>query len=707
MSRIDHHVSSDSIQALGKSPDGYATSLGIEVDVEVNVIQQQQPDPLLFIPWCEEQRQDPALRQVITVLQGAKPPKHLLPMALRLLRQRKQLQITDDVLWRHTATHQQLVVPSHRRQEAKQRLHDNMGHLGRNRVTALASERIYWPGYHRDLEDYIKQCPRCLRAKHRNQNPVAPLHPITSTYPMELVCIDYLSLDPCKGKFENVLVVTDHFTNYAQAYVTKNQTALTTAKVLVDQFIPHYGMPTRLHSDQGKNFESALIKELCKLYNTTKSRTTPYHPMGDGKTERFNSTLMDMIRTLEPIAKQDWKVYLPQLCHAYNSTVHASTGYSPFYLMFGRRPRIPIDVVWNLPDPSPPTKGSSEYGKNLQQRLRNVYDIIAKTRQHVSQQQKRRYDKRVAGAALHVGDFVLVRRQGFTQRHKLQDYWEEQPSEVIAQPNPSIPVYKVKQVGTKLVRTLHRNQLRLVQWPPVEQLPKPSKLRPTSQAPVPIPAEEDPEVEQGFYDFWHEPGMEPEFFPGGMPMDDVDNAIPQEAEDEAEPVLLPDEPVSPQPSQRADDEEPSTPGSQRVDSEVESEGSEGTESGTEDGAQAPLEPDFRAPDRNRVSPLRRGTRVRHAPDRYTPSAYTDRQQVGMLQAVHVLLSQYPQLTQCLHPHLLGMVWAGVKKWKDPFQTGGDACEGVNLAWSQRSEYDPRAMLNHPPDCNRGLGNFTV
>jgi transposase InsO family protein len=119
--------------------------------------------------------------------------------------------------------------------------------------------------------------------------------------------VDFLSLEPSKGAVENILVVTDQFSRYAQAFPTKNQTAQTTAKVLFENFIVHYGFPKRLHSDQGRNFESATIKSLCELAGVKKSRTTPYHPMGNGQCERFNRTLLSMLGTLSSEQKADWK----------------------------------------------------------------------------------------------------------------------------------------------------------------------------------------------------------------------------------------------------------------------------------------------------------------------------------------------------------------------------------------------------------------
>ena len=179
-----------------------------------------------------------------------------------------------------------------------------MGHPGKDRTTSLIRERFYWPGMNKDIEEWIQRCERCIKRKKDPGR--APLVNITTTQPMDLICIDYLTLEPSKGGIQDILVITDHFTRYAQTIPTRNQTAKTTAEALLNNFIVHYGLPNRIHSDQGPSFESNIIQELCRLTGIKKSRTTPYHPMGNGMTERFNRTLLSMLGTLQPKDKTNW-----------------------------------------------------------------------------------------------------------------------------------------------------------------------------------------------------------------------------------------------------------------------------------------------------------------------------------------------------------------------------------------------------------------
>ena len=272
--------------------------------------------------------------------------------------------------------------------------------------------------------------------------------------------MDYLKIEPSKGNVENVLIITYHFTRYAQAFPSKTQTALATAKLLWNNFILHYGFPEKIITDQGRNFESELIDHLCQVAGVKKLCTSPYHPQTNVQCECFNSTLLNMLGTLTPEQKKDWKNHVSAMVHAYNCTKNAATGFSPYYLLFGREPRLPVDVEFGLQRGN--QKGplsESNYVSQLRRRLKFAHN---KAKQVASKQQVRHkglYDRKCRGATLDVGDLVLVKQTAWKGRHKIQDHWEDEEYQVVEQPTPGIPVYVVKSLAGGRPRVLHRNLL--------------------------------------------------------------------------------------------------------------------------------------------------------------------------------------------------------------------------------------------------------
>lgn len=294
---------------------------------------------------------------------------------------------------------------------------------------------------------------------------------IKTTYPLQLVCMDYLSLEPDSRDTRNILVITDHFTKFAVAVPTKDQKARTVARALWENFLVHYGFPSRLHSDQGRDFESHTIKELCSLIGADKVRTTPYHPQGN-PVERFNRTLLSMLGTLEEKDKQRWRDFVKPLVHAYNCTRNDTTGYSPYELMFGRQPTLPVDLILGTKPHTETQKTHSEYVQNLRQRLHESYALAAESSRKAGERNKVRFDAKVRAAELVEGDRVLVKNVSVRGKHKLADRWER-PVHVVVKQVDGGPVYVVKpEKGSGPHRTLHRDLLLPCGFLPVEEPPE-------------------------------------------------------------------------------------------------------------------------------------------------------------------------------------------------------------------------------------------
>lgn len=413
----------------------------------------------------QEQRADPCLREVIIQIETGKkvPPtvRTELPNISLLLRELNRLELHNQILYRTrqddgSVTHQ-LVLPEQLREAVFHSLHNDMGHLGIERTLDLARGRFYWPRMAADIENRIKTCNRCVRRKTPPEKAAALVN-IKSTRPLELVCMDFLSIEPDQSNTKDVLVLTDHFTKYAIAIPTSNQKAQTVAKCLWDHFIVPYGIPERLHSDQGPDFESHVIKELCKIMGIHKIRTTPYHPRGN-PVERFNRTLLSMLGTLEHKDKTQWRNFVKPLVHAYNCTKNDTTGFAPYELMFGRQPRLPVDLAFNLPLQNKSFKSHSQYVEKLRTTLQESYKLAIQNANKMADRNKARFDMRVKPSKLEPGDRVLVRAVRLRGKHKLADRWETDIYVVVEQAG-DLPVYTIKsETKDGSVRTVHRDLL--------------------------------------------------------------------------------------------------------------------------------------------------------------------------------------------------------------------------------------------------------
>ena len=221
-------------------------------------------------------------------------------------------------------------------------------------------------------------------------------------------------------------MVTNHFTRYANTYVTINQTAHTVAHIFINEYVINYGWPEKIFTDQAKDFEGKVFKELCDQALIKKLCTTPYHPQENGQPERSNCTLLTILGTLPLDSKKKWEDRVSNLMQAYNSSPSRVTGNSPYYLMFGREPCIPVDRIFNVtyPDTNPTTtQNYNDYVFKIKERLEWVYKTAQTHNKKDAACQKQYYDRKSHCIEIIPEDMVLVCQKVFGTTRKIEDRW--------------------------------------------------------------------------------------------------------------------------------------------------------------------------------------------------------------------------------------------------------------------------------------------
>lgn len=426
----------------------------------------------------DKQQEDATLARVIHyVARGRRPSRRERvkePLGVqKTLKQWDKLKMLDGILYRVLKDsltgkkRYQYVMPASLVKQALQGVHDEAGHQGQYRTLYLARQRFFWVDMERDIREYVKSCKRCVVSKTPEPEGRAPLESIKTTSPLEMVCMDFWSAEAPNGKSVDVLVVTDHFTKMAHAFPCPDQSAKQVARQLWDRYFCVYGFPERIHSDQGANFESQLIRELLLIAGVKKSRTTAYHPMGNGAVERFNRTLGSMIRALPPRSKQKWPQMLQTLTFAYNCTAHESTGYAPFYLMYGRIPRLPVDVMFHNVERDCDIADYDKYVRKMKEDLREALSSAQANAVISQQRQTEVYDRKTKGHDIVEGDQVLLSNKGERGCRKLADKWESVLYTVVAR-DPRCHTYRIKNTSNGHEKVVHRNRLLRANFLPLE-----------------------------------------------------------------------------------------------------------------------------------------------------------------------------------------------------------------------------------------------
>ena len=256
--------------------------------------------------WRREQEKDQAIGKLLSLMEEDMLFKYRSSKSddaevQNYLKTHKSLCLVHYLLHRqvqlkhHQTMVHQFVLPKPFRKRMVMAYHDEMGHLGMDRTLLLLQDPVYWPGMGKDVTEHIRTCKWCGCFKERPNTEA--IQQTEAEYPLEKIHVNFLVIGGKKDprKDINVLVVTDHFARFVQAYVTTSHTAVTVAKVMFERFFTQYGWPTKLITDQGPQFEGNLFQQLMPEAQIRKIRTTPYHPEGNAQCEKFNRTLLEML----------------------------------------------------------------------------------------------------------------------------------------------------------------------------------------------------------------------------------------------------------------------------------------------------------------------------------------------------------------------------------------------------------------------------
>lgn len=321
----------------------------------------------------------------------------------------------------------QLLLPRSRVTDVLKELHSSPtgGHFGVMKTLQKVRERFYWSKARDDVEKWCRSCDACAARKGPKRRSRGKLRRYNVGAPFERIAFDILGPLPRSADGNRyLLVVMDYFTKWPEAYPIPDQEAPTVAEVMVQRWISRFGVPLQIHSDQGRNFTSAVINGLCELLGIDKTQTTPLHPQSDGMVERFNRTILNNLSLMVSRNQQDWDQKLPLFLLAYRSAVHETTGYSPSQMLFGHNLRLPCDLLFGRPPDAP--SSPEEYVEDLQARFEAVHNFARERISVATEKMKTRYDTKATGPQFHEGDKVWLwnpkRQKGLSP--KLQSHWD-------------------------------------------------------------------------------------------------------------------------------------------------------------------------------------------------------------------------------------------------------------------------------------------
>ena len=359
---------------------------------------------------------------------------------------------------------QQLCVPTGFRDKCLTAAHCNFGHQGRNKMVQLLRPYFYWPNQSRSCRDYVKKCSRCQAADKTSPKPQSMTARPVVTQPFKDVAIDLVGPFPtATGGFQHMLTCVDTATRWPEAIPVRSTTSRTIIRCLTETF-SRTGFPEKLTTDNGPQFVSKEFTKWLKRHGITHSKSTPYHPQGNGVVERLHRTLNAIVlKTVE--ARGNWARVLPLALYFIRCTPSSSTGVSPFMLTHGWEPRTPLQVLYQSWVKTDLEKVElDDWIIENQERLESIRDRATSNQIETITKRQNTWNEKAQDRQFQVGDKVWVRRPGLD--HKLRESWVG-PGMVV---KVNSPVSFRIQTPDRLIPTVHIQQLKIAATDSVKKI---------------------------------------------------------------------------------------------------------------------------------------------------------------------------------------------------------------------------------------------
>lgn len=350
------------------------------------------------------------------------------------------------------------------------------GHLAYNNTLHKIATRYYWEKMARDIQEYVKKCPRCQVHGCKSLN--EELYPVpVSSKPFDRIALDVKHVQSSRTGYRYIIVGIDYLTKYVEARAIRFQSSSEIALFLYEEIICRHGCPTIIVSDNGKPFLSDLVRQVCRNYSIIHKTTTPYNPQSNGLIERFNRTLGQILQRRSDDEKKDWDQYLPATLFAYRSMKQATTKQSPFCLMYGYEPRTPFDMEHQIYEKKSPKFEAVLFHRTAHQvhNLNRIREQAAKAIKTTQAAQKKAIENKLLDQrkelkpAFNLGDVVLIYKDYLSTSWsgKLQDKWE---GPYVIHQILGKGTYHVKNTNVQdtKIRRVHGNRLKPYSFPDVQ-----------------------------------------------------------------------------------------------------------------------------------------------------------------------------------------------------------------------------------------------